>query len=322
MYSSGDILLFALSAQRQVHWRSFKKYFDEVQRTSIATGILEPGGNATAHRWQALRTLSCLGHIDIRFSPEGILIAAAPPTLATLPGIRSSRAILCGARSQTTVRKLEQAATKLGVETTVCSQSEASPYAPTRVELHSENASLIHAIAESTALRYLEVPPARLLAQISVSLQEYCQGLEWSEEPELNWRREDFHTGNLQFLAGEVSQQRRLSRYQDPSTSIWRIRLWQNGKSAEIDPDWGRYAVLSQVSPRVLQYDRENREALVPYGVPLPTLLARSFGLCGGYGPELKQITRLGGASSSRRYVMYRDVPPSIFNSVANKVEQ
>ena len=279
MYSSGDILLFALSAQRQVHWRSFKKYFDEVQRTSIATGILEPGGNATAHRWQALRTLSCLGHIDIRFSPEGILIAAAPPTLATLPGIRSSRAILCGARSQTTVRKLEQAATKLGVETTVCSQSEASPYAPTRVELHSENASLIHAIAESTALRYLEVPPARLLAQISVSLQEYCQGLEWSEEPELNWRREDFHTGNLQFLAGEVS-------------------------------------------PRVLQYDRENREALVPYGVPLPTLLARSFGLCGGYGPELKQITRLGGASSSRRYVMYRDVPPSIFNSVANKVEQ
>ena len=85
MYSCGDILLFALSAQRQVPWRSFKKYFDEVQRASIANRILEPDGNATGHRWQVLRTLSCLAHLDIRFSPEGIYIAAAPPTLATLP---------------------------------------------------------------------------------------------------------------------------------------------------------------------------------------------------------------------------------------------
>ena len=315
MYSSGDILLFSLSAQRQVPWRSFKKYFDEVQRMCIATRLQQSTGNAASNRWHALRILSCLAHIDLQFSSGDIHIVAAPPVLAALPRLGGNSAILCGARSQTTVRELEQAATAAGVEAIISSQPT-SPYAPARVELRAENASLIHTVAEGTGLPYLEFPPARLLARVSASMQEYRQGLAWSKEPELNWRREDFHTGKLRFQPGELSQQQRLSRYQNPSTSIWRYRLWQNGKSAEIAPDWGRYAVLALASLRVLRYDTGNGKAFLPYGTPLPALLARAFGLCSGYGPELEQMRDTG------RYALYRDVPPSIFNAVAHKIEQ
>ena len=318
MYDNGDILLFALSAMRKVSWSNFKRYLDEVHRSGAILGRSVIDEPATSARWQALRTLSCLGHIDLHSSTGEILVTVASPALAMLPVRVAARAVLCGARTPGTIANLEQAANTAGVEAIVKSQSGSSSFAPARVELLTSDVVRLQHVAEIAGVRYLEVPPALLLAKVSTSWKEYSQGLAWLENPELNWHREDFDIDQLRFRRPvESSPQRRLSRYRNPTTSIWHYRLWQDGKSAEVDLDWGRYTILALSSRRVLQYDMATRVACVPYGAPLPALLARAFGLCSGHCPTKDLTVQTHGI---QRYYFFNDVPPSVFNAVANKL--
>lgn len=271
-------------------------------------------------RWQTLRTLSCLGHIDLHFDASGIQIVVAPPVLAALPDRSMAKAVLCGARSPTSVENLRETAIAGGVEAIVGLHGTPNHYVPTRVELRADNSAQIHTVAASINLRYIDFPPARSLARVSASLEEYLRGLVWSNETELNWRRQDFEMDRLQFRAtGKITQQLRLSRYQNPVTSVWCYRLWRNHAWAEVELDWGRYAVLASSSRRILHYDLTTRRTYVPYGAPLPALFSRALGLCSGSCSTLSGQVPLNGVRGC--YVFY-DVPPSIFNAVASKLRQ
>ena len=320
MYDNGDILLFALSAWRQTPWRQFKQCFDELQRKSARTAGYDSMESTTSHRWRALRELSALGHIDLELEPGSIQVHVAPPVLAALPGLGSPKAVLCGARSPNFMEELRAESQSAGVEASVESQLSASPYAPTRVELRAEDAAWMKSVADNVGVQYVETTPARLLSQVSISLPEYRQNLLWSGDRELNWHCEDFDTERLQFRAPSVTRpDRRLSRYRNPMTTMWHYRLWQDKQSAEVDLDWGRYAILAATAQRVLQYSPENRNALVPLGAPLPTLLARAFGLCSGRCPTLVEEVQ---SDPRGRYLRFNNVPPSVFKNVAAKLDQ
>ena len=58
---------------------------------------------------------------------------------------------------------------------------------------------------------------------------------------------------------------------------------------------------------------------LVPLGAPLPTLLARAFGLCSGHCPTLAEEVH---SNPMGRYLGFNHVPTSIFNKVAAKLDQ
>ena len=320
MYDNGDLLLFALSAWRETSWRQFKQCFNELHRESAGTAGYDPSENATGHRWRALRELSALGHIDLELQPSSIQVQIAPPVLAALPGLGSPKAVLCGARSPNFMEDLQAEAQSAGVEALIESQSSASPFAPTRVEFRAEDADRIKSVAEKVGARYAETTPARLLAQVSISLPEYLQRVLWSNDRELNWFCEDFDAKRLQFRTpSEARLDRRLSRYRNPRTTIWHYRLWQGNQSAEVDPDWGRYAVLAATAQHVLQYSPVTRDALIPLRTPMPILLARAFGLCSGCCPTLAE----GVQSNPRgRYLKFTGVPPSVFNRVTAKLDQ
>jgi len=323
MYECGDILLYSLSAWRKTPWATFKKCFDEVHRRHVVTSIREEQDTAVYFRWRVLRLLSSLGHVDVRFETQGINVFVAPPALAALPGFGLRRAVLCGARSPSTVGDLRKAAAVEGADATTHSQTSLSPYAPVRAEVKADGNERIRATAERLGIPYLEQPPARSMAQVSVSLDEYCRNLSWSEDEDLNWQREDFDVHGLKFqAASETPPGTRLSRYQDPSTTIWRYRLWRDGQFAELVPDWSRYAILSACSIQILQYDSVKRDVLVPLATPLPALLARALGLCSGYSPRVGQCSRETGPDLRIPYEVFRDVPPSIFRMVANKTGQ
>ena len=323
MYDGGDILLYSLSAWRETPWTTFKKCFDEVHRRHVVTSIREEQEAAVYYRWRALRLLSSLGHVDVRFEAQGITIFVAPPALAALPGFGIRRAVLCGARSPGTSGDLRRAAALEGAVTTTHSQTSLSPYAPTRVEVNADSDERIRATAERMGIPYLDQPSARTMAQIAASLEEYCRTLSWSTDEDLNWHREDFNVRSLRFQpAGATPPNARLSRYQDPATTIWRYRLWRDGQFGELDPDWGRYAILSACSKRILQYDQAKRDVRVPLGTPLPALLARALGLCSGYAPHTGQRSGERGQGVPIRYEIFRDVPPSIFRIVAGKAGQ
>ena len=323
MYDGGDILLYSLSAWRETPWTTFKKCFDEIHRRHVVASLHDEQDAAVYHRWRALRLLSSLGHVDVRFEAQGITIFVAPPALAVIPGLGIRRAVLCGARSPSTSGDLRRAAALEGAATTTHSQTALNPYAPTRVEVNGDSDERIRATAERMGIPYLDQPPARTMAQVAASLEEYCRNLSWSAVEDLNWLREDFNVRSLRFqAAGETPPDARLSRYQDPVTTIWRYRLWRDGQFAELEPDWGRYAILSACSKRILQYDQTKRDVFVPLGTPLPALLARVLGLCSGYAPRTGQRRGARDPDLPNRYQIFRDVPPSIFRMVADKAGQ
>ena len=323
MYDCGDILLYSLSAWRKTPWATFKRCFDEVHRRHVVASIREEQETAVYFRWRALRLLSSLGHVDVKFEAQGINVFVAPPALAALPGFGIRTAVLCGARSPSTLGDLRRAAAVEGAVTTTHSQTPLSPYAPARVEVKADGDERIRATAERMGIPYLDQPPARSMVQVSVSLDEYCRNLSWSEDEDLNWQREDFDVRGLKFQGdGETPPGTRLSRYQDPATTIWRYRLWRYGQFAELEPDWGRYAILSACSVRNLQYDPVRRDVLVPLATPLPAQLARALGLCSGYAPRVGQSSREADPGLRIRYEVFRDVPPSIYRMVADKAGQ
>ena len=320
MYDNGDILLFTLSAWRQTSWRQFKQCFDELQRKSAGTAGYDPSETATGHRWRAVRELSALGHIDLELEPDSIRVHIAPPVLAALPGLGFPKAVLCGARSPNFMENLRAEAQSAGVEALIDAQSSASPFAPTRMELRAEDATWIKTVADRVGARYVETAPARLLAQVSISMSEYLQRVAWSNDRELNWSCEDFDTERLQFRAPRENRpDQRLSRYRNPWTTMWCYRLWRGNKSAEVDADWGRYTILATINQRVIQHSPDTGDVFVPLGAPLPTLLARAFGLCSGHCPAIAEEvqTNPGG-----RYLRFIGVPPSVFNKVAAKLDQ
>lgn len=322
-FDGGDILLYSLSAWRETSWATFKRCFDEVHRRHVVTSNREEQEAAFYYRWRALRLLSSLGHVDVRFEAQGINISVAPPALAVLPGFGIRRAVLCGARSPSTVVNLRKAARAEGVATAAQPQISLSPYAPARVEVKADSDERLRATAKRMGIPYLHQPPARIMAHVSVSLDEYCQDLSWSEDEDLNWQREDFNVRSLRFQAdGETPPGTRLSRYQDPATTIWRYRLWRDGQFAELEPDWARYAILSACSIRNLHYDPAKREVLVPLATPLPALLARALGLCSGYAPRAGQRSVEAGPGIRIPCEVFKDVPPSIFRMVALKAGQ
>lgn len=325
MYEGGDILLYSLSAWRETTWVAFKKCFDEVHRRHVVASHRVEQETASYLRWRALRLLSLLGHVDLRFEGQvkGITVAAAPPALAALPGFGIRRAVLCGARSPITAGELRRAAVQEGAAISAHSQISLNPHAPARVEVRAEGDERIQAVAERMGIPYLSQPPAWTMAQAAMSLDEYYQNLAWSGGEDLNWYREDFNVCSLRFQpAEESSANARFSRYQDPATTIWRYRLWKEGQFGEIEPDWGRYTILNACSKRVVQYDPAKREVLVPLGTPLPALLARSLGLCSGYAPRTDWRRVKKGLDLSARYEVFRDVPPSIFREVEGKAGQ
>ena len=323
MYDCGDILLYSLSAWRETTWTTFKKCFDEVHRRHVVASTREEQETAVYYRWRALRLLSSLGHVDVRFEAPGISVYVAPPSLAVLPGFGIRRAVLCGARSPSTLADLRKAAGAEGAAITAQPQTALSPYAPARVEIKADSDERIRATAGRMGMPYLDQPPARIMAYVSASLEEYCRNLSWSADEDLNWQREDFNVRSLRFqAAGETSPGTRLSRYQDPATTLWRYRLWRDGQFTELEPDWGRYAVLSACSMGNLRYDPVRRDVLVPLGTPLPALLARAFGLCSGYAPRGGQRSVESDPGIRIPCEVFRDVPPSIFRMVALKAGQ
>ena len=70
-FDGGDILLYSLSAWRETSWATFKRCFDEVHRRHVVMSNREEQEAAFYYRWRALRLLSSLGHVDVRFEAQG-----------------------------------------------------------------------------------------------------------------------------------------------------------------------------------------------------------------------------------------------------------
>ncbi|AFZ08876.1 hypothetical protein Osc7112_4581 [Oscillatoria nigro-viridis PCC 7112] len=323
MSETSEKLLYVISAKKEVAWLSFKETFDYLY--NLETGAMEENTGIKNKRLQTIRALNSLGHCDFDFSGDRSKskVYAAPPVLVRLPCAGFPQAILAGARSPATIAQLSEACQSVGhhINLEVTEQSNELGLIPKRVAVQAEDVGELRAIGNLLKIPFIETPSAWSLLHFAASIYDYLATLEWSKEPELNWQSKTFDPISLQFQSiKETDGAIRLSEYTHPSRNTKVYYLWQDGMCAEIDLDWGRYAVLKALRRNVLIYDKRTFHMAVPASAKLPRLLERALTLCSGYAAKYEKIPRV--LPQIQGFNLFSAIPPQIAEMTAAKLGQ
>lgn len=308
MTSTGEALLFVVSARRTMSRASFRNAYE-----SLWPGATGPAGRSVSYAvTSAMDMLDALGHCEHDASGG---LSIAPPALALLPWPGAPRAVLCGARSPESVTTLRAAARQSQARVTSTIQGSWESPAPSRIEVAAENTSDLEQLAHKAGCKVADPAPALSIASVAASLADYLNSLEWTAETELDWPRSDFIPGKLRFdQRDRFDGHLRLSQYRHPDGYSVRDYLWRDGLAAAVDRSWGRFAVLADSGIHPLRYDRRSGSMLVPVTTPLPRLLARSLALSSGLAPrEISDRTGLAVRS-------FANVPAGLANVISKKI--
>ncbi len=323
MYRFNDALLYAVSARVEMPWKTFKETYAELY---VRQQLTETDGELNRDRYSTMRTLDSLGHCDFAFGEQGDKVYAAPAVLARLPHAGPPTAVLTGFRTPGTFERLVQASEPYtpNISISMHKQFCNERLVPARLAVQASSLEHLAALADTLGLSFVSIPPAWSVLQLSASIGDIRQNLEWSGSGELNWSRRDFDHLELRFRppAG-TPQDSHLSRYSDPVRTTNLHVLWHGEQQAVVDADWGRYLILNTYSRRVLLYDERRFIVAVPLGTPLPKLISRALALCSGYAPAFTPASSIPDCRCEAwNYLCYRWVPPQIAGLAARKVGQ
>lgn len=322
-----DNLLYVISAKNEMSWESFKKDLHALyihQSGNIAPEQEEIKSIKTL-RNPIVRALSSLGHCDFDLSAENRKrVYIAPSALVRLPSAGFPQAILAGARSPNTIQQLSDACHSVGTHINLEIKEQPSELIliPKRVAVQAEDVRELEAMASSLSIPFLETPSAWSLLHFAASIDDYLATLKWSNDPELNWKKETFEPNSLQFKTIEETDTNiRLSRYSHRSRNTKICYFWREGSCTEIDLDWGRYAVLQALRRNVLIYDKRRFTMAVPARANLPRLLERALTLCSGYAAKFEK--KLPSCFPEiQGFNLFYDIPPPIAEMTAAKLGQ
>jgi len=311
--SRGDILLYAISARRQVTWSWFSEVLEQI---FVPT---EQVGTEVKQVRSAVAGLgSLLGHWDIIADDQSTCIYIAPPTLALLPRPGLPSAVLCGSRSPDTIEAVKRAGRATGVAVCATAQDRVHPYAPARIEISADSHGQMDRFAAALTVGYQHEPAASALAVACGSVSDYVESLPWCTDADLNWPRRDFDPDRLCFVRRASGTSRDglvLSSYEHPSGWTRQERLWRGNQSALAERDWGRFATLAERSIGVFSYDHSAGTVTGPAQVPLPSIPARALGLCSGQPPIHRRGDGLG-------LHVFTSVPEAVATTLARKLGQ
>jgi len=318
---NSDRLLYVLSAKKEINSSAFKEAFDYLDTN--ATDLDRQG--IKKRRSEVIRSLDALGHCDFDFS-NGYRVYVAPPALVRLPCAGFPQAVLTGARSPNTIQKIEEACKSVGnhIKHDV-EPDDALSLIPRRITIQAEDIEELRQISDLLKIHFLETPSAWTILHFVGSLDDYLDTLKWCTTRELNWQRQTFNPSSLQFEATQdVEADTRLSQYSHPKQNTMSFYLWRNGQMAEIERDWGRYAVLKAMRSSVLFYDKRKFMMAVPISAKLPRLLERALTLCSGFVPEYRNksdsLSKI--LPKVKGFNLFTAIPPQIAEMTAAKLSQ
>ena len=311
MLREADALLHAVSAWGTASFARFAEAVDVLLVGGMATDLASQ--DLYQVRRRAMQTLDALGHCEAIFRTGELIIASAPPTLALLPLPGLPQAILCGARSPSTIDVLQRAC---GDVTITVEEHGLSIFEPIRVVFQARQVDDLRNLATNAGLNFDDYPASFGLIAMSGTVAEYMGSLKWEVITELNWERWDFDPRQPRFRRSTDERPSvRLTRYTHPKLGQ-RFRFWRGSESAQVtDPSWARYAIFRAQGQTVLAYHDDGQLLVAPSDAPLPRLLARALTLTAGHAavPSEHRIPSL----QTTRLDEYRGVPSTMFNHLS-----
>lgn len=317
----GDRLLYAISAKRELGWASFKKTFELLCGQHLTKDDLQDMNFA---RYDTARGLDALGHVELDFGSTTRLYTA-PPALALLPTSGLPEAILSGARSPNTIELLQAQVQKRGntLQLDVRNQKEESQRFPARVAVTAETRDDLLSLAKEAGIAFQEEPASWKILNFAGSLSDYLAGIEWQRTDRLNWEEQQFNPQLLRFSTTPFDGEIQLIKYVHPSRQYPLHFLWRGVEAARVDPDWGRFAILSKAGRNVIHYERFAAILVLPATIQLPKLLARALCLCSGFVPRIISGSAVAGSPVNvPLFRLYVNVPPEFAQIVARKLDQ
>lgn len=306
-----DQMLYVISVKQTMRWQNFKEIVN----------CLSNQEEEEQRQYLNLRSfLDSLGHCDFDFTNNNNKVYACPPVLVRLPNLTLSQGVLAGLRFPDTLERLSQVCESINPNIYIEVEPQPQKYQllPQRVFIETETENELEEIATRLNLHYNPIPTAWSLVNFSVSLIDYLQHLEWSNEGEINWKRKTFEPEKFLFTTEiSVDSNIGLREYIHPKTQVRSYYLWRDQQSAKVDKAWGIYAVLQELQKNVLRYDPDKAIIAIPAGASLPKLLERALTLCSGYIPKYKKLPK-----SEIVFKVFRDVPDLIANKLAEKLCQ
>ena len=327
-----DNLLIALGSTGEISLNRFDKIFTELCLKDSHEDISEEFKNI---RRRAIRYLDGMGYCEFDFEKNKVY--PCKPSIICLPGGPFKRVVLTGSRSEQIIKDLKDFVEinkqNLDVEfkkQSIFTFSETNGFQPiasfpSSIVIESREPLLLDELARKIRAQiFLDSPASWILANFSISLEEYRKNIKTVISRELDWPRRFFSVDLLQF--------RRPFRDQKPDGLVEYINdrnnarvyyFWSDGLASNIDKDWGRFHVLATHQKKIVLYDFQSHNLVIPSTTPLPRILFRSLVLCSGQLPiPVKTKIKKGDIPEGSLVEIYSGVPPEYADIISIKLSQ
>ncbi len=318
-----DTLIYAMSTRGSMKLEQFNELFRRVYFPSLEQ--VEESVEVDVRR-QIVRILDSLGYCEFDF--DGRIVYMCKPTLILLPVFGLPKAALVGARSPALIEKLKAAVKGRRNKAVLkyLQHSGVNAAIPAALCIEAMDVETIQEIARDVRIACeTSWPAAWALANISSSLNNIKDSLNFESRAEPNWKRRVFSKERLVFSGfGSGNPASFLAEYKDPVSQQLHHWLWKDGAAAQVGRDWGRYVFLAEEGVNILLYDEKLQKLAVPVTVPLPCILARAVALCTGIAPILVTTCpkRVGAVPSGHSMQVYSGITNVIAKLVASKLCQ
>lgn len=319
-----DLLLIALTAKRSISWRTYKDMLDN------AIAVLDPGlleqhwtENAKTLRYQILRSLYDLGHIDYAFNRGKGKIWVTKACACIIPTAGEVQALLIGARSSNTYPSLLSVSKRLSRITLNIESPSSLPLLPSRITVSASSIELLKDYCQAAHLQINSDHASWALANMAGTTSDYLETLSW-HTLEATTDQAEVYSAELFRFSKSNSQNEScmytLSKHLDSRRNREYFLMWHSGQCAEVDLDWGRIIALNARKVNFLKYDKRRFRLSHPIGMQLPKPYSRALVLCSGILPSRVEIKV--ERDESELSIVYHLVPPQLAELISSKLDQ
>ncbi|TDO29252.1 hypothetical protein [Sediminibacterium goheungense] len=333
----GNLILQILTMKRNLKFQEFSDIIDSIENIENFWGLSKFQQSPKYIKQTAISFYDYLGYLDYDYFLDKITINK--PQFVIIPSKYSLKAILIGGHSKSFIENLQEICNIHEVNLEIIPQNKQLEiyYLPDLIRLTPANCNnctyawkKLQRIAGDLNIEFrITEKPIPQPQIIQFGLQDFSETIEgykknilankFIEKPNYEWARKVFDINQLKFVKDTTEIDKNLSLQEYYVRYQYTHILWLDGKSYEVDRNWGKFLILSEKNKNIIYYNINTEELAIPKYIQLPRLIAESIMLLSGEAPYYKNINIDG---SNLIYQFYQNVPKIFAENLFKKFNQ